>query len=122
MEAAKAGGRGWGVTEEEWLNASIPEHVFEFVCRASSQRKGRLFAAACCRRVEEGFQDALSIRAVELSELYADKQVPYGRLKSVFSEAPNSLDPIKDWQIAFFITRQGKVESPIGVAGLARTI
>jgi hypothetical protein len=64
------------VTEAEWLAATDPQLMLEHleVNRARSDRKLRLFACACCRRIWRLFSDVRSRRAVELAEAFADGQ------------------------------------------------
>jgi hypothetical protein len=59
------------LAESEWLSCADPLQLLEHVAGVASDRKLRLFACACCRRVwdlltEQGQQ------AVEISERYAD--------------------------------------------------
>src|SRR5262245_53412189 len=60
------------MTEQEWLQATEPKPMLEYLRGRASQRKLRLFAVACCRRVERLFGDKRTRRAVEISEQYAD--------------------------------------------------
>jgi hypothetical protein len=63
------------MTEEEWLAVRYdPSDFILFLARdqEASDRKLRLFAVACCRRVWEYLPGAGSRQAVEVAERYAD--------------------------------------------------
>jgi hypothetical protein len=60
------------MTEAEWLACADPEPLLLFLKGRSSDRKFRLFAYACIRRMRNVLEDERSRRAVELAELAAD--------------------------------------------------
>jgi hypothetical protein len=63
------------MTEEEWLAASDPTpmlHAFRASGFRSTDRKFRLFAVACCRRVWHHLIDGRSRAAVEATELLVE--------------------------------------------------
>jgi hypothetical protein len=62
------------MTETEWLNAYEPQAMLEFLIKSgrTSERKLRLFAAACSRRVWT-LIDPLGRAAVEVAEKHADR-------------------------------------------------
>jgi hypothetical protein len=62
------------MTEAEWLAGADPEPMLAFLLGRASERKLRLFAAACSRRVWPLIDD-LGRAAVEAAELYADGQI-----------------------------------------------
>src|SRR5262245_14408171 len=62
------------MTEAEWLNCTDPGAMLNCLRESgrASERKLRLFAAACVRRVWDQLAGARSRHAVETSERYAD--------------------------------------------------
>jgi hypothetical protein len=62
------------MTEAEWLNCTNPEQMLEFLRGKASNRKLRLFAVACCRRIWH-LLDGWSQNLVEVSEQFVDGSV-----------------------------------------------
>jgi hypothetical protein len=60
------------MTEAQWLRCEVPRLMLEAVASAASERKLRLFAAACLRRAPGSVADDRCARAVEVAEQYAD--------------------------------------------------
>jgi hypothetical protein len=64
------------MTESEWLTATgITAGPREFAVAHLSERKRRLFASACCRRIWDLLTDATLRKGVETAELLADRQL-----------------------------------------------
>jgi hypothetical protein len=59
------------VTEAEWLACADPERLLEFLHGKVSERKLRLFACACCRRIWPMLGPG-GQHAVEVAEQFAD--------------------------------------------------
>src|SRR5882762_8624622 len=60
-----------GMTEKEWQAATDPAPMLAFLAGQLSDRKQRLFACACCRRLWPHLPDG-SRYLVAVSESYAD--------------------------------------------------
>jgi hypothetical protein len=75
------------MTEEEWLSATDPEPMVAFLRGEASDRKLRLFACACARRIWHFLADVRSRKAVEVGELFADGLVDDAELGSANTAA-----------------------------------
>jgi hypothetical protein len=68
------------MNEAEWLTATDPCAMLEILRGRTGERKLRLFAVACCRRIWDLLLDARSQPIVEMAERFADSQVTLQQL------------------------------------------
>lgn len=62
------------MTEQEWLACTDPDSMLSFLGKSGnlSERKGRLFCVACCRKVWHLLKDERSHKAIEVVERWVD--------------------------------------------------
>lgn len=75
------------MTDAEWLACDDPERLLGFLRGKASERKLRLFACACCRRVWHLLTDSDSRAATEVAESFADGLERKSRLAAFRSRA-----------------------------------
>jgi hypothetical protein len=75
------------VTEADWLGGGDLVALVKHLRGRASERKLRLFACACCRRLWHLLGDARSRAAVEMAERYADGLATEVELAAVHVEA-----------------------------------
>jgi hypothetical protein len=64
------------MTESDWLTCTHPRPMLELLSGKVSRRKLRLFACACCRRVEPFLNNDMIRQALDAAEHYADGRIP----------------------------------------------
>jgi len=75
------------MTEVEWLACEDPEQMLEFLRDKASDRKLRLFAVACCRRIWHKMTDERTRTAVTIAEQFAEGIVQPDILSAAQAEA-----------------------------------
>jgi len=78
------------MTEAEWLACTDPAPMLAFLRGKISERKFRLFACACCRRIWHLLPGEQLRRAVEVSERYADGRATAAERKTARAAAMQS--------------------------------
>jgi hypothetical protein len=76
------------VTDQEWDRCTEPAPMLEFLRDSGklSERKARLFAAACCRGVWDQVGEPPTRGAVEVAERYADGLATAEELRRAYNE------------------------------------
>jgi hypothetical protein len=70
------------LTESDWITATDPQEMLR-ACGTASDRKLRLFSAACCRRMWHSLTDEGSRVAVAVAERHADGSAKAGEVLRV---------------------------------------
>jgi hypothetical protein len=74
------------MTEQEWLECTDPTPMLDFLKDKLTDRKLRLFACVCCRRLWQ-LLDNRSRKSVEVSEQYADGPIDPSRFQATLEAA-----------------------------------
>jgi hypothetical protein len=84
------------MTDEDWLACTDPEPMLEFLRGKASDRKLRLFAAACCRAMWKRLTDVSYRWVVEAAERFADGQVSESELQAACDAADTAFGDLCD--------------------------
>ena len=80
------------LNEAKWLTCKDPTPMLVFLRDKASERKLRLFAVACCRRIWSLIPDKPGHKAVEQAERYADRAASRQQLaKARWACSPRAL-------------------------------
>lgn len=95
------------MTEAEWDTCTDPIPMVEFMRGKVSDRKRRLFAVACCGRMQHHFEDPGCRLAVEVAERYADGLADNTELLQAHKSAVRAYNRIHSdiLQVPVFVTR-----------------
>jgi hypothetical protein len=73
------------MTEQEWLKATDPQAMLEFLRGKASERKLRLFACACCRQLDPTLSDETVRTAIEVTEQWVDGTASQEELEAAWT-------------------------------------
>lgn len=84
------------MTEAEWESGDDPDPMLQFVRGKASDRKLRLFAAACFRRLAALLPDSRQQRGIDALEQWAEGAITRGALRGVVTGIRQAI-PTDDW-------------------------
>jgi hypothetical protein len=79
------------LTERDWRACNDPEPLLHYLQNKGSKRKWRLFAVACCRRIDHLIADERSRRAVEVAARYVEGAATEEELEAARAAAQEAL-------------------------------
>lgn len=120
------------MTEAEWLAGTDPQVMLVFLRGRASERKFRLFASACCRRVWRLLTNRNSRWAVEVAERYADAEAQDEELRLAALGAENVAETLAPTAVtveeeaqtsaafaAFYATATGEKAADYSASGVS---
>jgi hypothetical protein len=116
------------MTPEEWERCAHPEKMLRFLGDRASERKRRLFAVACCRRIWHLIPDG-SRQAVDVAERFADGLASVEELEAACHKARGLLTGAREgmsygvWEAVYDATWRFDLEHDDGLSlGAARAV
>jgi hypothetical protein len=82
------------MTPADWLSCPDPAPMLTFLGRLANVRRLRLFAVACCRRVEDWLIDARSRRAVDVAERWVDGRSSVSEFNAAVDAADDAVEEL----------------------------
>jgi hypothetical protein len=107
------------MTEADWMAFTDPRPLLGFLRGRSSDRKLRLFAVACCRRVWDLLPDERCRSAFETAERFADGLASLKSIREVRRAALHSYESYSDHDESGRFT--GQESAALAVAGACWT-
>ncbi len=101
------------MTESEWMACEAPQMMLESLRGRASDRKLRLFAVACCRRICHLLEDERSRKAIEVVERFADGLGSDDELRSAAEQAGEAAEA------AHWENRAGSIQTAAEAAVMA---
>ena len=88
------------ITDDDWRGCEDPASLLHFLSDKGTERQWRLFAVACCKRIDRFMADDRSRRAVEVAERYAEGAATVEALEEARSAAQDAQAEAKrvEWE------------------------
>jgi hypothetical protein len=102
------------MTETDWTTSAKPIPMLRFLRDRASDRKLRLFAVACCRRIRDLLPDDRCRSALETAERFADGEASLVALQEARRQAIFSYDSYPDYESDRFTGRESAAAAIAG--------
>src|SRR5579871_3166815 len=97
------------MTEQAWLECKDPAKMLEFLRGKATDRKLRLFAVACCRRICPTVRPKRLRRAIKMAECYAEGTATASEMALARSQLRDRYDTVSN--VARWMTANEAAES-----------